>query len=259
MAENLRGKGVIAGIAMGKVMIVGQNLDGYLANYKPESKDAEMEKVKTAVAAVAEILQGNIKTLQEREMPEQAAIMEAHRMMAQDPMMADSMVNKVNELGSAPEAVLAAAKENAATFEQMDDAYFRERAVDIRDVGKRIAKYILGVKEPELGDGAVVVDHAERAEILDLYRRADRVLFNSAWMLDLAQKQLMVELPNVGIFPHLVRFDWSESLPWTAAETPRLASVSRLDCHHKGLDVLLEAVEVAPELVPAVFYLHLSV
>ena len=157
MAENLRGKGVIAGIAMGKVMIVGQNLDGYLANYKPESKDAEMEKVKTAVAAVAEILQGNIKTLQEREMPEQAAIMEAHRMMAQDPMMADSMVNKVNELGSAPEAVLAAAKENAATFEQMDDAYFRERAVDIRDVGKRIAKYILGVKEPELGDGAVVL------------------------------------------------------------------------------------------------------
>ena len=157
MAENLRGKGVIAGIAMGKVMIVGQNLDGYLANYKPESKDAEMEKVKTAVAAVAEILQGNIKTLQEREMPEQAAIMEAHRMMAQDPMMADSMVNKVNELGSAPDAVLAAAKENAATFEQMDDAYFRERAVDIRDVGKRIAKYILGVKEPELGDGAVVL------------------------------------------------------------------------------------------------------
>ena len=77
MAENLRGKGVIAGIAMGKVMIVGQNLDGYLANYKPESKEAEIEKVKKAVAAVAEILQGNIKTLQEREMPEQAAIMEA--------------------------------------------------------------------------------------------------------------------------------------------------------------------------------------
>ena len=157
MAENLRGKGVIAGIAMGKVMIVGQNLDGYLANYTPEAKDAEVEKVKQAITAVAEILQGNIKTLQEREMPEQAAIMEAHRMMAQDPMMADSMVSKVDELGSAPEAVLAAAKENAATFEQMDDAYFRERAVDIRDVGKRIAKYILGVKEPELGDGAVVL------------------------------------------------------------------------------------------------------
>jgi glycosyltransferase involved in cell wall biosynthesis len=82
----------------------------------------------------------------------------------------------------------------------------------------------------------------QRAEIVDLYRRAYRVLFNSAWMLDLAQKQLMVELPNAGIFPHLVRFDWSEPLPWSAAEIPRLASVSRLDCHHKGLDVLLEAV-----------------
>ena len=157
MSENLRGKGVIAGIAMGKVMIVGQNLDGYLSDYQPESKEAETGKVEKAIAAVTEILQGNIKTLQERDMPEQAAIMEAHRMMVQDPMLSGAMVSKVDELGSAPEAVLKAAQESAAMFEQMDDAYFRERAVDIRDVGKRVAKYILGVKEPELGDGAVIL------------------------------------------------------------------------------------------------------
>ena len=29
----------------------------------------------------------------------------------------------------------------------MDDAYFRERAVDIRDVGKRVTRRILGLKE----------------------------------------------------------------------------------------------------------------
>lgn len=157
MPESLRGKGVIAGIAMGKVMIVGQNLDGYLKDYKPDDKEKEAAKIEKALQGVAEMLQGNVRTLKEKNMPEQAAIMEAHRMMAQDPMLSGSMMKKVGELGSAPEAVLAAAGESAAMFEQMEDAYFRERAVDIRDVGKRIAKYILGVKEPAMGDGAVIL------------------------------------------------------------------------------------------------------
>ena len=39
MAETIRGKGVISGIAMGKIMLAGQNLDGYLVNYKPEGKE----------------------------------------------------------------------------------------------------------------------------------------------------------------------------------------------------------------------------
>jgi len=33
MAETIRGKGVISGIAVGQVMLAGQNLDGYLAAY----------------------------------------------------------------------------------------------------------------------------------------------------------------------------------------------------------------------------------
>jgi len=157
MPEALRGKGVISGIAIGKILLVGQSIDGYLADYKAGSEEVEIAKIENALKAVAEVLCGNVKTLQEKNMPEQAAIMEAHRMMAQDPMLGDSMREKVAELSSAPRAVLAAAEESAAMFSAMEDAYFQERAVDIRDVGKRIAKYILGVKEPELGDGAVIL------------------------------------------------------------------------------------------------------
>ena len=82
----------------------------------------------------------------------------------------------------------------------------------------------------------------QRCDIIDLYRRAHKVLFNSAWMLEVTQKQLMFQLPNADIFPHLVRFDWSAPLPWPESDIPRLASLSRLDCYHKGLDVLLEAI-----------------
>lgn len=157
MSETIRGKGVISGIAMGKIMLAGQNLDGYLVNYEPEDKETEKNKAKDALTAVAEVLRESIEKLRKQDMMEQAAIMEAHRMMVQDPMMSDNILAKIDELGNAPQGVLKAAEEQAQMFEQMDDEYFAARAVDLRDVGKRVAKYILGVKEPEIGDEKVIL------------------------------------------------------------------------------------------------------
>lgn len=157
MAETIRGKGVISGIAIGKIMLAGQNLDGYLVNYQPEDKEVEKKKAQDALTAVAESLRESIEKMRKKEMTEQAAILEAHRMMVQDPMMAMKIEEKLDEIPSAPYAVLKAAEENAQQFEQMDDEYFAARAVDLRDVGKRIAKFILGVKEPEIGDEKVIL------------------------------------------------------------------------------------------------------
>lgn len=90
-------------------------------------------------------------------------------------------------------------------------------------------------RSPPLGEVA-------RSKVIQLYSGAYKVLFNSAWMLDLTQKQLMMKLPNAGLFPHLVRFDYPSPLSWPASDVPLLASISRLDTFHKGLDALLEAV-----------------
>ena len=58
MAVTIRGKGVISGIAVGKIMLAGQNLDGYLVNYQPGSVDEEKNKqvvYQYVVATEAEI------------------------------------------------------------------------------------------------------------------------------------------------------------------------------------------------------------
>ena len=158
MAVTIRGKGVISGIAVGKIMLAGQNLDGYLVNYQPGSVDEEKNKAEGALTAVADILSESVERMQKNEdQKEQAAIMEAHRMMVQDPALHDSIISKIEELGNAPQSVLKAAEEQAAMFESMEDEYFAARAVDLRDVGKRIAKYILGVKEPEIGEEKVIL------------------------------------------------------------------------------------------------------
>ena len=98
MAESLRGKGVIAGIAIGTIMMAGQNIDGHLKGYTPGNKDIENQKIKDAIKAVVAVLQENIKTLQAKGMAEQAAILEAHRMLAQDPMMEETMHTKIETI-----------------------------------------------------------------------------------------------------------------------------------------------------------------
>lgn len=157
MPDKLQGNGVISGIAMGRVMRLGKGLDVYLSRYEPDYIDVEKKKIDEAIAAVVAILEKNVASLRERNMTEQADILEAHCLLAQDPMFTGSMTEKVNDLGSAPDSVLAAAQETADIFAQMEDPYFRERAVDIRDIGKRIARYILGVKDPEMGDEPVIL------------------------------------------------------------------------------------------------------
>ena len=157
MPEVLRGKGVIAGVAIGQIMIVGQALDEYLKDYSKGSAEEEKAKVEPAVALVTEAIEKSVADLNAQGMEEQAAIMEAHGMLVQDPMFIEAMLSKAEEMGNAPAAVLEAAKETAALFEMMDDDYMRERAADIRDIGKRVAKAILGIKDPELGDKKVIL------------------------------------------------------------------------------------------------------
>lgn len=157
MPDKLQGNGVISGIAMGRVMRLGKGLDVYLSRYEPDYIVVEKKKIDEAVDAVVAILDKNIASLRERNMTEQAEILQAHSLLAQDPMFTSAMTEKVNDLGSAPDSVLAAAQEMADVFAQMEDPYLRERAVDIRDIGKRIAKYLLGVKDPEMGDEPVIL------------------------------------------------------------------------------------------------------
>ena len=157
MPRVLYGKGVIAGVAIGQIMIVGQALDEYLEDYSKGSAEEEKAKVEPAVALVTEAIEKSVADLNAQGMEEQAAIMEAHGMLVQDPMFIEAMLSKAEEMGNAPAAVLEAAKETAALFEMMDDDYMRERAADIRDIGKRVAKAILGIKDPELGDKKVIL------------------------------------------------------------------------------------------------------
>ena len=156
MADKIKGKGVISGIAVGTILLAGQNLDSFIAKYKSGNKAAEKKKAAEALVAVAKNLAKSIEDFQAKGLKEQAGILEAHRLLVEDPGVSAKIEEEFENVEAAPVAVLNVYEESAKMFEAMEDEYFRGRAVDLRDVGKRIAKYLLGIKEPEIA-GKVIV------------------------------------------------------------------------------------------------------
>jgi phosphocarrier protein FPr len=90
-----------------------------------------------------------------------AAIFEAQSLFARDPGIVDAALALVAEGVAADEAILRVTDEHAGRLAAVDDAYFRERASDVRDVGRRVAALIRGEPQPELwnrdGQPAILV------------------------------------------------------------------------------------------------------
>ena len=85
MAEIIKGKGVIEGIAVGSILLAGQNLDSFIVAYKPGKLAVEKKKAADALVAVAAALEKSIEDFKAQELNEQAGILEAHRLLVVDP------------------------------------------------------------------------------------------------------------------------------------------------------------------------------
>jgi phosphoenolpyruvate-protein phosphotransferase len=92
-------------------------------------------------AGQLEALAGRVRDLGR---PDEAGIFEAQAMMATDPELLDEAVSRV-EAGEEPaSAVRAAADAAGATLAALPDELLAARAADVRDVGARIVRILLG-------------------------------------------------------------------------------------------------------------------
>ncbi|WP_044470667.1 phosphoenolpyruvate-protein phosphotransferase PtsI [Mannheimia massilioguelmaensis] len=84
---------------------------------------------------------------------EKAAIFEGHLMILEDEELEEEIIsylrdNKVNAAVAASKVI----EQQVAMLSEIDDEYLRERAGDIRDIGNRLIKNILGMKIVDLGE-----------------------------------------------------------------------------------------------------------
>jgi phosphotransferase system enzyme I (PtsP) len=96
------------------------------------------------------------------------SIFDAHRLMLEDRGFLDKIEVLIRDGLAAESALKQVVDEYLETFAGMKDEYLRERAHDVKDVGLRVLRNLLGVEEQERPVAADTVLVAEEVTISDL-------------------------------------------------------------------------------------------
>lgn len=143
----LKGVAASPGIAIGKVHVVkSHQININTEVIAQDDIDAQIKRFDEAIAASKlQIMQ--IKEKAEKELgTDEARIFDAHFMVLEDPVFLDEVKAKIKtELITADNAVSQVVNNYVDIFSNMDDEYMKERAADVKDVGDRIIKNLLGI------------------------------------------------------------------------------------------------------------------
>lgn len=162
----LHGIGVSAGIAIGRAQLVSHaTLE--VAHYAiaPQKVAAEVERFSAAVADVRRELEALRASIGAGDAPgEFGAFLDVHSMILNDPTLAET-----------PKRIIAEQRCNAEwaltvqlgvlvdQFEQIDNAYLRERKSDVVQVGERVLKRLMGrpgmLPAPSAEEQTILVAH----------------------------------------------------------------------------------------------------
>ena len=144
----LKGIATSSGIAIGKVYKLEQ--PKIVVNEAAGDPEKELKVFEDAlnktVSDIEAIKERASATLAEAEL----AIFDAHLMMVQDPEYSGQITEMIKGGATADHATKQVSDMMVGMFESMDDAYFKERAADIKDVSFRLLCNILGQTIPDL-------------------------------------------------------------------------------------------------------------
>ncbi|MEK8049662.1 phosphoenolpyruvate--protein phosphotransferase [Ideonella sp. DXS22W] len=142
MSIQMFGLPVSRGVAIGRAVLVDSSRVD-VAHYfvEPERTGAEIDRLRHARNTVAEEL-GTLKRDLPAEAPtELAALLDVHLMLLHDPMITEALRQWIEVRHyNAEWAVTAQTEVLVRQFDEMDDAYLRERKADIEQVAERLLR-----------------------------------------------------------------------------------------------------------------------
>jgi phosphoenolpyruvate-protein phosphotransferase len=161
----LSGQPGSAGVGIGRLLFVAEtHLHGHQAaptRIPLADQAAEEARLTRALDAAAQELENLAIETSERAGTEVGAIFEAQALFARDPGIVQPALEAIRAGASAEEAIELATAEQADLLAAVDDEYMRERAADLRDVGRRVSGLLSGRTPPRLhlagGDLAILV------------------------------------------------------------------------------------------------------
>lgn len=142
----LKGVGASPGVVIGPVFLLHHDEQNVLAR---DISDGEIPREIERLEEALDLTRQQLNRIQERVFteigPESAGIFDAHLLVVDDRSFIDEIIRGVEQKKKNVDIILQeVCKHYTGALERMDDEYLRERAVDIRDVTRRIAENLTG-------------------------------------------------------------------------------------------------------------------
>ncbi|MCD7777395.1 MAG: phosphoenolpyruvate--protein phosphotransferase, partial [Clostridiales bacterium] len=142
--EKFAGKSIYQAVAIGKIAFSTKEKQ-QVRRKKIEDAAAEIARYEEAKAEAVSQLQGLYEKALKEVGEDNAAIFEVHQMMLEDDDFNDGIKNKIeNQQVNAEYAVAVTGDATAEMFANMEDEYFKARAVDIKDISERVINILMG-------------------------------------------------------------------------------------------------------------------
>ena len=146
---SLHGIPVSRGIAIGRAHLLAPaalDVKHYLIG--EEHVEAEVQRLQQALAAVHRELQTLWNELPKDAPTELGAFIDVHALILSDPMISEAPLDIIRSRHyNAEWALLTQIDELSAQFDEIEDAYLRERKADIQQVAERVLKVLLGTEQ----------------------------------------------------------------------------------------------------------------
>lgn len=153
---SLHGIPVSRGIAIGRAhLLAPAALDVKHYLIAEEHVEAEVQRLQQALAAVHRELQTLWNELPKDAPTELGAFIDVHALILSDPMISEAPLDIIRSRHyNAEWALLTQIDELSAQFDEIEDAYLRERKADIQQVAERVLKVLMGSEQlmPKQGE-----------------------------------------------------------------------------------------------------------
>ena len=141
----IKGVGAAPGIAVGPIFHF-QQVEFDLDNVDTLSANGQMDLAEALTAAKAQLAELH-QQMTGKKLGAEAAIFEAHTELLDDPELLEAVQARINTGQSPIKAWKATIDEHASSIAALNDPLLAARAVDLRDVGKRVLRLMLGLSK----------------------------------------------------------------------------------------------------------------
>jgi phosphotransferase system enzyme I (PtsI) len=176
--KRWQGIGASSGYVLGRTWLLrtvaGSTADQSAADPGDSDSKSQLERLQKAIVITDQALLQFEEQVKAEKGEELAQIFAAHRLLLSDPAFTGEMTLRIeNNLLTAEQAVNQVTAEAVAMLSALEDSYFRERVVDIKDVSQQLLLHLGGNSSglsqfPPTGNWIVMADELTPAQTISL-------------------------------------------------------------------------------------------